>query len=139
MAAAHEPDATGEGAAAQQCVLQTNSELGQTVGDEEEGEQLLVLDMTLQFHLYTDFNEMLIYVQFQEMEQVVMEDREEQEKLRQQQEETRAATKVTTSMSLTVLLFSILISNSKLWPANFDHTAAGLVERLHGPQRPRHV
>lgn len=99
MAAAHDPDATGEGAAAQQCVLQTNSELGQIVGDEEEGEQLPVLDATQPFHSCTKFNEMLIYVQFREMEQVVMEDREEQEKVRQQQEEAIAATKVTTSQN----------------------------------------
>ena len=36
-------------------------------------------------------------VQLREMEQVVLEDREEQEKLRQQQAEARTATKVTTS------------------------------------------
>lgn len=40
---------------------------------------------------------MLICVQFREMEQLVMEDREEQENLRQQQEQVRAVMKVTTS------------------------------------------
>lgn len=40
---------------------------------------------------------MLSCVQFREMEEVVMEDMEEQEKLRQQEAYARAATKVTTS------------------------------------------
>ena len=48
MAAAHHPDAAGEGAAAQQCALQKNREFGPTDGDEEEGEQLPVLNMTRQ-------------------------------------------------------------------------------------------
>lgn len=39
MAAGHKADAAGEGAAAQHCGLQKNSEFGSTDGDEEEGEQ----------------------------------------------------------------------------------------------------
>lgn len=45
MAAANRADAAGEEAAAQQCVLQKNSEFGQIDGNEEKGEQLLVLNM----------------------------------------------------------------------------------------------
>lgn len=44
-----------------------------------------------------NINEMLMCVQYREMEQVVVEDREEQERLRQQQAKARAATKVITS------------------------------------------
>lgn len=39
VAAGHKADAAGEGAEAQHCGLQKNSEFGPTDGDEEEGEQ----------------------------------------------------------------------------------------------------
>lgn len=48
LAAVHKADAPGEGAAAQQCALQENGELGHTDGDEEEGERLPVMNMTQQ-------------------------------------------------------------------------------------------
>ncbi|XP_035020174.1 dynein regulatory complex protein 9 isoform X1 [Hippoglossus stenolepis] len=86
---------------------------------------------------------------FREMEEVVMEDRLEQEKLLQQQTEARAATMVKThselrSRTLTIMVYQVLLSwwfivlipNSKPCSGTFDPAAAGLVERLHGPQRP---
>lgn len=48
----------------------------------------------------------LLYVQFRELEQVVMEDREEQEKLRQEQERARAVTKVRIPTEAPQLRFS---------------------------------
>lgn len=42
VAAAHGADAAGEEAGGRDRVLQENAELGQAVGDEEEGERLLV-------------------------------------------------------------------------------------------------
>lgn len=92
---------------------------------------------------------MLNCVQFMEMEQVVMEDREEQEKLRQQQAEARAATKVTTSNQnsdpcFTIMHYQINRSDHLLYRSlfltcsvTFNPTAAGLVEGLHGPPGPR--
>ena len=47
VAAAHKADAPGKGAAVQRCGLQKNGEFGQTAGDDEEGELLRVLNMTL--------------------------------------------------------------------------------------------
>ena len=82
------------------------------------------------------------------MEEVVMEDRLEKEKLLQQEAEVRAAIQVKThselrSRTLTIMvyqvllswLFIVLIPNSKPRSGTFDPAAAGLVERLHGPQR----
>lgn len=48
-------------------------------------------------HHDMNINDLLVCVQYKEMEQVVLEDREEQEKLRQQQAQVAAATKVATS------------------------------------------
>lgn len=50
--------------------------------------------------LCENITEMLDFVQFSEMQQVVIEGRKEQEKLQQQQEEARIATKVTTSIQI---------------------------------------
>lgn len=56
--------------------------------------------MTGWMSLRENITEMLDFVQFREMQQVVIEGREEQEKLNQQQEEARVATKVTTSIQI---------------------------------------
>lgn len=72
------------------------------------------------------------------MEQVVIEDKLEQEQLFQQEAEARAATKVTPSPPVSThhWVTETCLPMSEPGPVC---AAAGLVERLHGPPRPQSV
>lgn len=78
-------------------------------------------------------------VQFTEMEQVVIEDREKMKKLQQQQEEIRSAIKVrssiTSNLDLRFNVYTMCCDTEKA--ATLVPAASGLVERLHGPSWPQ--
>lgn len=87
--------------------------------------------------------------QIVEMQRVVMEEREEQERQAQLEELGKTASKVRSlqeapkegggGVDSERALTPSLVNQSTLTPLMFDLAGAGLVERLHGPPWPRQV